>query len=113
MSGVSFRTIAPNDRFEANSEVWRKLSDDQRLDNAQMLSTRQTRRFEPLDMVRPLRVPGLVFWRRWLITRSLRWQMAGFTRWAKWSWRLARILATETTNQALVAHATKLLVMGE
>lgn len=113
MKPVPFVRLEYGDRFEADGEVYRKTSDRQDVDNAQMLRLRQTRRFNGLDSVTPLVAPSLSFWRKWLLVRSLRWQVAGFTWWAKWSWRLSRMLATEKTHQALAAHATQLLMMGE
>ena len=117
---TKFEDLKTGERFEADGEAWKKLSDDSedigfqlRQDNAQMLSRRQTRRFHPDDIVAPLRMPSLPAWRRWLLTRSLRWQLAGFTTWAKWSWRLGRVFASEKVDQAMAAHVAQLLMMGE
>jgi hypothetical protein len=119
---TTFGKLQPGDRFEYEGEVWRKLDDNPeasgkvmalQLDNAVMLRLRTTRRFSGGDFVTPLRPPRLSFWRKWLLSRSLRWQVAGFTSWAKWTWRLARVLASEKTDQAMAAHVATLLMMGE
>ena len=110
---AQFGALRVGARFEADGEVWRKTNDQYVIDNAQMLRLRQTRCFLPVERVTVLRPPVLSFWRRWLLTRSLRWQVAGFTSWARWSWRLARVLASETTDQAMAAHVTTRLMMGE
>lgn len=111
---VPFGSLKPGERFEHGGEAWKKLGDGgQPLNNAMMLARRQTAYFLPDKLVRLPYVQSLSFWRKWLISRSLRWQLAGFPWWAKWSWRLARILAAETTHQALAAHAAQLLMMGE
>ncbi len=115
MSTIAFGKLKPGERFEADGEAWKKLeptvgSDS---DNAQMLGRRQTRRFGPQEEIARLSVPPLPLWRRWLLTRSLRWHYAGFKRWAKLSWRLSRVFATEKTQQAMAAHVAQLLMMGE
>jgi hypothetical protein len=115
---TEFCDLEPGERFEFEGEVWRKLDVETPpyqtpVDNAMMLRLRQTRHFAATDEVTPLRAPSLSFWRKWLLSRALRWQVAGFTSWARWSWKLSRLLATEKTHQALAAHATQLLVMGE
>jgi hypothetical protein len=114
VSVTTFGKLQPGDRFEYEGEVWRKLSDEEPpLHNAQMLRLRQTAWIGPRLQVARLHAPSLSFWRRWLLTRSLRWQVAGFTLWAKWTWRLARVLASEKTDQAMAAHVATLLMMGE
>lgn len=122
MKPVIFAKLKPGERFEDCGMTWRKLeSQTPRLEgmnlpgvhNAMMLERRQTGYFPDHHPVMPLRVPSLSFWRKWLITRSLRWHFAGFARWAGWSWRLSRALATEQTHQALAAHVTTLMMMGE
>ncbi len=120
MSTIAFSKLKPGERFEADGEAWKKLELDlyegmplTEVDNAQTLGRRQTKHFAATDLVARLSVPSLSFWRRWLLTRSLRWQVAGFTWWAKWSWRLARVFAREKTDQAMAAHVAQLLMMGE
>lgn len=114
MSTTPFSKLKPGDRFEADGEAWKKLGEaPPGLDNAKKLGSPQTKRFAASDQVARLSVPSLSFWRRWLLTRSLRWQIAGFTWWAKWSWRLARVFASEKTDQAMAAHVAQLLMMGE
>lgn len=115
---IAFGKIKPGERFEADGEAWKKLDENPenialQLDNAQTLGRRQTRRFSPEDIVAPLRMPSLSAWRRWLLTRSLRWQIAGFTTWARWSWRLGRMFASDKVDQAMAAHVAQLLMMGE
>jgi hypothetical protein len=111
---IPFSKLQPGERFEFEGEVWRKLEAKSLVtDNAQMLRLRQTRNFQDNELVAPHRPPHLSLWRRWLVSRSLRWQVAGFTWWARWSWRMSRMMATEKTHQALAAHATTLLMMGE
>lgn len=122
---TTFEDLDPGDRFEADGEAWKKLEEPDtkpdlggghhmaQLDNAQTLGRRQTRRFSPDDIVAPLRMPSLPAWRRWLLTRSLRWQIAGFTTWARWSWRLGRMFASDKVDQAMAAHVAQLLMMGE
>ncbi len=115
MSTIAFSKLKPGERFEFEGDAWKKLDTTDRgdFDNAQMLGRRQTRMFAPKDEVTKLSVPPLPLWRRWLLTRSLRWQVAGFTWWARWSWRLARVFAREKTDQAMAAHVAQLLMMGE
>lgn len=110
---IAFSKLKPGERFEADGEAWKKLDKGDELDNAQTLGRRQTRKFKPEDVVEPLRMPSLPAWRRWLLTRSLRWQIAGFTTWARWSWRLGRMFASDKVDQAMAAHVAQLLMMGE
>lgn len=53
------------------------------------------------------------WWRRFLLKRSLRWQVNGSLRAAKVAWRLARVWPSEQTEMALAAYATSLVMLGE
>lgn len=114
MKPIRFDKLAPGDRFELDGEIWKKLpTDNPALDNIRAVTRPQTRWIAGSLMVQPLQVLTVSFWRRWLLARALRWEVAGFKRWSRWSWWLSRIFATEKTQQALAMHATQLLMMGE
>jgi len=113
MKHKTFVSLRIGERFEYDDEIWRKLGDSETLDNAQMLRLRLTRQFAADALVAPMYVPRASRWRIWLLARSLRWHFAGFPRWAGWSWRLSRLFASDETHQALAAHTTTLMMLGD
>lgn len=112
---VSFGSLAAGDVFYADGKAYKKLNTGEGFDNAMTIgSMRNSARFEATDRVETGdRVPQPSWWRRWLLTRSLRWHFAGFPGWARWSWRLARLWSRGDTEMQLAAYATQLMMMGE
>ncbi len=113
-STIAFRDIIPGTVFYDDGQAYKKLEDREGCDNAQCLGeTRHTRRYEGTDRIpMAVRMP-LVWWRRWLIHRSLVWQVHGSPRRAAIAWRIARMWSNEKTEMALAAHATRLLMLGD
>ncbi len=74
-----------------------------------------TTRFEAsdrFDVVTPIEL-RCAWWRRLLIRYSLGWHFGGMERLSKISWRLSRVLASERSEMAMAAYATKLLMLGD
>lgn len=115
---VSFGSLAVGAIFHNHDGLpYKKLSDaEPPLHNAQLVGGKSwaTEHFNGTDRVfTPEKVPRPIFWRRWLLARALRWQMSGFTGWARWAWRLARLWSRGDTEMRLAAYATQLMMMGE
>jgi hypothetical protein len=91
-----------------------------KLEESQVLSSHTVPRWKLIALVicPPLArwlLPGysyLSWWRRALVRRALRWEVAGFHRWGKVAWRIAQVYADGDLQQALFAYAGRMLVMG-
>jgi hypothetical protein len=122
---VSFGSLEPGAVFYADGKAYKKLGPPPQetqplagylpLDNAITVGRpRNSARFAATDRVDTAdKVPLPSWWRRKLMARALRWHLSGFTGWARWSWRLARLWSRGDTEMRLAAYATQLMMMGE
>jgi hypothetical protein len=117
---VSFGSLEPGAVFYADGKAYKKLLLPNPLkpiglDNAITVGRpRNSARFAATDRVDTAdKVPLPSWWRRKLMARALRWHLSGFTGWARWSWRLARLWSRGDTEMRLAAYATQLMMMGE
>lgn len=119
---VSFGSLDAGAVFYSEGKAYKKLGPPDPLkpigvdvDNAiTIVRPRNSARFAATDRVDTGdKVPLPSWWRRKLMARALRWHLSGFTGWARWSWRLARLWSRGDTEMRLAAYATQLMMMGE
>jgi hypothetical protein len=123
---VSFGSLEPGAVFYSDGRAYKKLDPKPSIaadpavgsivfDNAITIGRpRNSARFAATDRVDTAdKVPLPSWWRRKLMARALRWHLSGFTGWARWSWRLARLWSRGNTEMRLAAYATQLMMMGE